>query len=506
MFTRETCRRALLLAVVLGGWSCGGDERARTKADLSDVGLQEPLPGATAFAAFIPLSGQSLQEAAEFRFIVQTKPGARSAPVEVRYTAAALASRGLLGSDGRSVRLPVFALYAGRTNFVTVAVQFDDGSEQTWSLPILTPAYVDPNGVYDHPTFIKPLTSNSNLGFSYIYLKSALSGPVVIDIDGEPRWVGPNGLHAYSSTFANGSFIIGAPDTLALRELDLDGGSRSGAVAAPSYTAFHHDVDTGKVGMLAEFDGRNEDGRNIETIAAEINRNGAVLAEWDFAAIFAKHMRANGDDPAAFVRPGVDWFHMNAAFYDARDDTIVASSRENFIVKVDYQSGSIVWLFGDPTKYWYQFPSLRAKALTLQAGGLYPLGQHAISLAPDGSLLLFNNGAPSFNQPAGVPVGETRAYSAVSAYRTDTSTMSVSEVWRFDHGQSVRSDVCSSVYQMPTGALLINYSTASNRTKNRIVAVDPDRNVVLDIEYASPTPCVTSWNARSIPFESLRIQ
>ena len=78
-----------------------------------------------------------------------------------------------------------------------------------------------------------------------------------------------------------------------------------------------------------------------------------------------------------FVRPGVDWFHNNSAIYDPSDDSIIVSSRENFVIKLDHKTGQIIWIFGDPTKYWYTFPSLRAKALTLAPGGLYPIGQHA---------------------------------------------------------------------------------------------------------------------------------
>jgi hypothetical protein len=82
-----------------------------------------------------------------------------------------------------------------------------------------------------------------------------------------------------------------------------------------------------------------------------------------------------------------------------------------FVIKIDYDTGDIIWILGDPTKYWYTFPSLRAKALTITNGGLYPMGQHAPSVTSTGLLMVFNNGAESFNQPAGAPVGGTLAYS-----------------------------------------------------------------------------------------------
>ena len=110
------------------------------------------------------------------------------------------------------------------------------------------------------------------------------------------------------------------------------------------------------------------------------------------ADILTTYMQNNGDDPSAFVRPGIDWFHVNASTYDPSDNSVIVSSRENFLIKVDYSTHDIVWIFGDPTKYWYTFPSLRAKALTLDAGGDYPIGQHGVSITSDGYVMVFNDG------------------------------------------------------------------------------------------------------------------
>ena len=71
---------------------------------------------------------------------------------------------------------------------------------------------------------------------------------------------------------------------------------------------------------------------------------------------------------AAFVRRGQDWFHNNAVTYRASDDSLIVSSRENFVIALDYQSGAIKWILGDSTKAWYQYPSLRQYALTVPAG------------------------------------------------------------------------------------------------------------------------------------------
>src|SRR6185437_9471970 len=128
----------------------------------------------------------------------------------------------------------------------------------------------------------------------------------------------------------------------------------------------------------------------------------------------------------------------------------------------------------------YTFPSLRAKALTLAAGGLYPIGQHALSITSDGLLMLFNDGEGSVNQPAGASPGESRTYSAVSAYSIDPATMTAREVWQYDDGQAINSPVCSSAYQTDDGSVLVDYAVADDFTQAILVGLDASRNVAFE--------------------------
>ena len=71
---------------------------------------------------------------------------------------------------------------------------------------------------------------------------------------------------------------------------------------------------------------------------------------------------------------------------------MIISSRENFLICLDYETSAIKWILGDPTKKWHQFPSLRRFALTLTPGSRPPIGQHAISITFDQNILLLDNG------------------------------------------------------------------------------------------------------------------
>ena len=309
--------------------------------------------GATPFIAHVRLNGSALVNVAELRYVINPKAGAAALAVDVTYSAQALERQGNLTAAAGAATLPVFGLYAGRTNAVAIIVTFVDGSRQTLSASVAAPPYSDTNAGLDRPLLKKALAAPHALGYSFFFLKSGISGPVVVDVDGEVRWVVPEPMNAYSSAFVDNGFIVGAPDSRQFQRIELDGRVSRSSVDVPRYTAFHHNIERGKTGWLAEFDAIDANGiPQIESIVTEIDASGRVLKEWNFADILGEHMRSQGDDPGLFIRPGIDWFHVNAATYDPRDDSIIASSRENFVVKVDYQTGRLVWLFGDPTKYW----------------------------------------------------------------------------------------------------------------------------------------------------------
>lgn len=149
-------------------------------------------------------------------------------------------------------------------------------------------------------------------------------------------------------------------------------------------TYIHHNIDAGKFGLILDVNTTSY----LQSTNLDVDTSGNVLKTWDLAAIVGAAMTAGGDDPSQFVYPTpIDWFHNNSVAYDRADDSVIISSREDFVICLDYASNRIKWIFGDTTKKWYQFPSLAAFALTLAPDSLPPLGQHAVSLTYDHQLL-----------------------------------------------------------------------------------------------------------------------
>ena len=493
-----------LLCACGGGGNSGTDSASiapSTLAQASNVVRGDSQPGVTPFIGFVSFTGSSLASLAAAEFVITPKPGSASKPVDVTYSVDALRQRGHLKPDGSQLTVPVFGLYAGYANRLVLTLQFTDASRQSFDVDIATASYSDPNGIYDRPTILKKREAGSDLGFDFFALKSGLGTPLVLDTDGEIRWVGVGLTNSISSTFNRNGFVIGDQVSNAFWRMELDGTITPGVLASSRYSSFHHNIEAGKIHLIANVDAPS----NLESIAIEFGGDGQVLKEWDFAALISDHMRSQGDDPSRFVRPGVDWFHMNAATFDPTDDSLIASSREDFVIKVDYSTGRIIWIFGDPTKYWYTFPSLRAKAIAIQGDGLYPIGQHATSITADGQLMLFDNGLGSMNQPEGVAAGVTRSYSTVSVYSIDTAQRTASEVWRYDFGQTVLSDICSSAYETAGKSVLVDLAAAEGRQVARLIGLDSKHQTVFDFQYPT-SPCATSWNAVTVPFEAMRFE
>ncbi|MBF4801339.1 aryl-sulfate sulfotransferase [Aeromonas hydrophila] len=440
-------------------------------------------------------------------FNIKTKEGNHAKSVSATYDWHYLSNNSLYDTTSNRIQIPIFGLYSNYLNELTINIQFTDNSTYSFKKTIATAAYVDSIGIYDDVGIsIKPSATPT---YSYFYLKGSKKSPIIMDIDGEVRWDADIIKISASSTFIDNSFLIGNSKNKKIDSINLYGRSSSlnieGSVMG-SDAYFHHNIDPGKQGILIELDGTTDGALKIESFLSEIDSSGKVIKEWDLGKIFSEYMLQEGDDPSNFVRDGVDWFHMNAATYDPADDTLVISSRENFVVKLDYTTGKLIWLLGDETKHWYSYPSLQKLALSLSSGQT-PIGQHAVSMTKDGKLMLFNNGRRSFNNPVGTPAGIDLATSQTAIFAIDNQNKTAQVAWSFDDG--IYSDICSSIYEdklAAQGDFLINYAAADNRTRVVIQGINKDKQKLFEFTYPSPTPCATSWNAIQIPLENIHFQ
>ena len=321
--------------------------------------------------------------------------------------------------------------------------------------------------------------------------------PTILDTDGEIRWVGTAPDVGSASTIFQNAVYLASGNRL--YRIEFDGAAS--LVGDYGNIAFHHNMDYGKRGLILDEDVPGQ----IESFNAEVDADGNVLKTWDLAAIISNAMIAGGDDPSQFVAPAPnDWFHNNAVAYRKSDNSLAISSRENFVIGIDYDTGAIKWIFGDPTKQWFQFPSLRKFALSSGPNTLPPIGQHALSFTDDDRLLLFDDGQNSLNH---MPPGMNRSYSAPRKYTIDLESNLATEIWNFPNGESLFSPFCSSVYEDSPNNYLIDYSIITNLGTDQLMelmGVSDSAETVFDYRYVEAT-CNGGWNAIPVHLDGMRV-
>ncbi len=453
-------------------------------------------PGSTPFISFLALTLDDPAGLDYVTFTVAPKAGSVTRAVSARYSAAYLRGRGYLGAGSGVVTVPVFGLYDGYDNAVELVTGFVSGYTQKTAVNIVTPRFR--HDLHRHPEVVQARTPDTSLSYDFMLIKDQTEPdtPLILDTDGAIRWVGTTGGNGIVSALYGNSIYV-ARGTQIVRS-EFDGTSAVLAdYASLGVTAFEHNIEYGRDGLLTAPDTYTQ----YESDILEINPvTGQAIRAWDLAAIIRNAMVAGGDDPSLFVKPTpVDWFHSNSVAYRASDNSLLVSSRENFIIALDYDTQAIKWILGDPGKYWYTFPSLRRYALDLGPNTHAPIGQHALSFVRD-QLLLFDDGYGSTSQP--IP-GPSRTYSAPRKYVIDTAANTATEVWHYTAGRQLFSPVCSSVYEDTRHNFLINYATLGPFLEMELVGLNKAGAKVFDYKFPEVMICGSGWNAAPIHLENM---
>lgn len=464
----------------------------------SKIRVKNSVPGATPFISNVTISGVPVSSLQTIEFIVQPKKGSITKGIGATYTNSYLHSKGLTNPATGEVTIPVFGLYASNAisrNVVTFTINCR-GLKTLLSYPLITKPWVDPTGGgFSKPVVTQARDTKVALGFSTFLMKgwSNADTPVISDTDGEVRWVAPttSTIASPTSGFFNNALYLGSGNELIRADLN---GVLTTVASYDSYgytNINEHNIDPGKTGMLIEAQTATDN----ESCIIEVDAKGAILNSWNFATIVSEAMVAGGDDPSQFVTRTADWFHSNAATYSKMNNELIVSSRENFVIAVDYDTKRIKWILGDTSKAWYGFSSLHAFALHLGPNTTAPIGQHAVSITPQNELLLFDDGMGSTFQ---TPAGPTRTNSVARKYKINIATMTATEIWNFDHSPQINSPYTSSVYQAGS-SYLIDY--AFNPSGPLLVGLGANNKVAF--QYTYPGGSVMGWNAVPVDLTNL---
>ena len=479
-----------------------------TYADDTTITITGHTAGVTPFISKLALEVSNVTVLKSIQFAIDPKPGSVTRPLSGTYSNDYLLNRGF--EHPPEIILPVYGLYAGYANTVRLTYRFLDGSSSQAVTSITTAAFDDQDCGYNNPTKLQPRTNSTQLSYDYIFDRSGCGdyGPIILDSDGALRWVSPlatmGALNATSTFFDNAVYTT---QRTQLVRTELDGT----ILVVADYTNigavhFHHNIDVGKTGLLLPPDTT----AYYESIIIEVDKDdGHILKTFNLADIIRAAMIAGGDDPNGFVFPTpTDWFHNNGAVYNRADDSLIVSSRENFLICLDYNTSAIKWILGAPTKKWYQFPSLRRFALTVAPGSLPPIGQHSPSITFDQNLMVFDNGQMSQFQD---PPGAQRDFASPRKYRLDLVANVATELWNFPvpANDLIHCPFCGSIYEDAPYNYLVDYALVNGGgpptvpTFAQLLGLDAGGERIFYYQY--PTRgCNTAYNTIPIHLENTK--
>jgi len=508
--------------------------------------------GIAPFFSVFDLSGipSPISDLSEVSFTITPKPTTAGVPltepISATYTPAFLQNAGYANFTTNQLQLPIFGLYQDYTNTITTTLipTTDTGiGSQTFVISYTTDSWssTDPTNasVYVYPNFTKTVPRNTvQLDYSFWLMKNypinaTINNPIIIDIDGEVRWATNTSFNvAATSTFFgnpyNSVYLTGPPtnnNNTTLYHINLYDASHNSIADLTEYgiSNTHHNIDFGKNPNSMLIDAQTS--QSVESYIIETDTCGNLIKSFDIRTILQNFIIANGENPLSGGVPFIpnngtsDWFHLNAACYCPSYNELIMSSRESFVMAIDYDTEEVKWFFGNQTKNWYvNFPnSMAAFAIDVSGSGVYPNGQHAVQIDPNNpnNLLLFDDIAGSQYQVPSGPNALNGSFTAQNTsgvkYYIDRTNKRAVQLYYFDNtlsGQAgaISSLITSSFYQVGT-TYLADFAAAGSGSGNAggtgpiMIGVDSNQNVAFQYKYNGNYS--KGWNALPISLSNL---
>ena len=312
--------------------------------------------------------------------------------------------------------------------------------------------------------------------------------------------------------------------------------------------ASHESIETVNSTVLLRVgkrDYRKEDGVHVQTIRdqiIEVDKSGRVVDVWDLTKILdplrdallgaldagavcvnvdlahaGQQAKLEPDTPygdALGVGAGRNWAHVNSIAYDAKDDSIILSSRHQGVVKIG-RDKQVKWILA-PSKGWNkQLASKLLKPVDGKGNALkcdengkcentdfdFTYTQHTAWLSSKGTLTIFDNGdGRGLEQPA-LP---TMKYSRFVEYKIDEKKGTVQQIWEYgkERGYDFYSPITSVIeYQKDRDTMFgfggsINLFDVGQPTTGKINEIDyKTKEVKVEIDVLSDKPNQTHYRA-----------
>ena len=206
----------------------------------------------------------------------------------------------------------------------------------------------------------------------------------------------------------------------------------------------------------------------------EFKRDGTIVREIKLMDILDPYRVHNGSLGTGFYAavyqeileaPARDWGHCNAIVYDERDDSVLLSSyHQGAAFKVSLETGELIWILGESENWKEPWLSKRLKPAT--EGMLLNSRQHGVTLMPDDSILMYDNGG---HREEPLPEGSPKYgnFSRAVNFDIDETAGTVSTLWEFGGAEDnwfFSTFICDTDFMPKTGNILI---TDGGRIKDK---------------------------------------
>src|SRR4029079_16478608 len=185
-----------VIMIVAGGLVVFPHLARANQADDTTITIHGYTPGVTPFISIVNLTASNTAVLKSIQFTIHPKPGSVTRPLSGTYANYYLVDRGFENPQTGDITLPVYGLYDGTTNPVTLTYSFADGSSKNANIMITAQPYDDLCS-YKNATILQPRTNSTDLSYDYFFISSGGCGPhapVIMDSDAELRWVNPTSI------------------------------------------------------------------------------------------------------------------------------------------------------------------------------------------------------------------------------------------------------------------------------------------------------------------------
>ena len=326
--------------------------------------------------------------------------------------------------------LPIYGLYAGRENRVTIKCG-DEEKELTIKTDELPDDFILPTSVKKDESKL----SND----LYFYTPSSSGYTAAYDVNGDVRWYLTESAIWEINRLDNGRLLV-STERLAevpyystgLYEMDMLGKIYTEYSLPGGYHHDYYEMENGNL-LVASNDFNNDSG-TVEDYVVEIDRKtGNIVKTFDLKDIL-KMTDGKSENWIEY-----DWFHNNSVWYDKKTNSITLSGRhQDAVINIDYDTGKLNWILGDPEGWSDEYQKYFFKPVGDNFE--WQWSQHAAMITPEGYVFLFDNGNNKSKNEKNYVKAED-SYSRGVMYKIDTDKMTIEQVW--EYGKERGSDFYS---------------------------------------------------------------